>query len=230
MSYTGKYSAPYDKDHEGSLSNHANKRHLEYFHQPPEGQPSVPQQARTYDCLLWLSAQQAIYAFTSPISQRSKTKHIHDQLSRVSEALTLCDRDLGATFEPSSEVYYYASRVLLSFLAPVAPAFAEECWVVLHYGPDWANIEPSSKTDTDSVQDVVEKAEQSLGHKNLPRVGRPDTLQSIFEQLFPTLRPSDAHPATDLPQHLGNLRQERRRKIDASAGRSPNKELSDSNP
>jgi hypothetical protein len=74
-------------------------------------------------------------------------------------------------------------------MAPIAPCFAEECWVALHYGVLDEDVEYNWK-----VSDEVIEAELSEHHPELlhhPKQGRPETLRSIFDQPFPDLEPSE---------------------------------------
>jgi leucyl-tRNA synthetase len=48
--------------------------------------------------------------------------------------LTKATVDYSDAYTVHCTMHYHAARILISLLAPSAPAFAEECWVILHYG------------------------------------------------------------------------------------------------
>lgn len=89
------------------------------------------------------------------------------------------------------EIQYYATRVLLSLLAPSAPSFADDCWVRLHYGgeTEWAQERPEfEETDLVEVEELIREYKEDTGKHNLLRRGRPETSKSNFDQPFPLLR------------------------------------------
>ena len=86
---------------------------------------------------LWLAAQEALLSMRSPLSAGNSIQTMEHRLVRLTEKIISYDDDnedneMFVTKLPL--VYYHATRVLLCLLAPLAPSFAEECWVLLHYG------------------------------------------------------------------------------------------------
>jgi leucyl-tRNA synthetase len=94
---------------------------------------------------------------------------------RLTKAITSYDD----AFAVSSDMYYYFARILLSLLAPSAPFFAEECWVLLHYGCQQGNGDGSeSRYDLDKdeiegieneIEEIIKETEDLLDRRYLPR-------------------------------------------------------------
>ncbi|KAI0538358.1 hypothetical protein GGR58DRAFT_309773 [Xylaria digitata] len=183
------------------------REHLQWVQVPPE-EPEVSGLSTDGDeYRLWLIAQRAILAFTAPITVRNSVRTTKSRLMRLTKAMTAYDD----AFTVSCDMHYYSARILLSLLAPSAPSFAEECWVLLHYGCQDSNSDGSESRyglNEDEIEEIVKETEDDLGRHHLPRQGLPDTLQSIFDQPFPVtkrgvaLRIKDP-PATLINEHTG---------------------------
>ena len=136
---------------------------------------------------LWHTTQKAIFAYTTPITRRNSLPAIKTRLVRLTQAIS----DYGEADCVSCSMHYYSARVLLSLLAPSAPAFAEECWVLLHYGRErdsGGGSELRDHFDEALLEEIIEETEDLLDRHHLPRHDRPDTLQSIFDQAFPIVK------------------------------------------
>ena len=153
---------------------------------------------------LWLAAQNAILAYTTPITRRNSLPAIRARLVRLTKAVS----DYGEACYVCCNMHYYSARVLLSLLAPSAPAFVEECWVLLHYGHEHdigEEDESSHYFDESEIRKIITELESTLDRYHLPRQGQPDTLQSIFDQPFPVVneglssRHTDAYVASNPP-------------------------------
>lgn len=161
--------------------------HLQWIHEPPEEPEMIHFENEEEAYHVWLSAQRAISAYTRPITLRDNASTVKRSLTRLTN--TIINYNDVEYFLP--DVHYYATRVLLSLLAPSAASFAEECWVRLHYGEEteWAQEGPElEEGDSARVEELIKEHEQITGRHNLPRRGQPETLQSIFDQPFPLLR------------------------------------------
>ena len=176
--------------HEPGLSSwidYISEEHLRWVQVPPE-EPEMPNSAADHDERnLWLAAQKAILAYTRPITRRNSLSAIRRRLVRLTKAVA----DYGKAYSVCCSMHYYSARVLLSLLAPSAPAFAEECWVHLHYGCE-KDIRDGSESryglDEDAIQEMIKETEDLLDRHHLPRQGQPSTLQSIFDQPFPIIK------------------------------------------
>lgn len=96
-------------------------------------------------------------------------------------------KEYGEADRVSVAVHYYSARVLISLLAPIAPAFAKECRVLLYYGPekDREVNEPGYFFGCEAVKEMIQEKEGRLLRFGLPRQGQPDTLCPIFDRPFP---------------------------------------------
>ena len=199
-SYIGTQVCPDDPDVPEALGEPGLERWLDYISnehlqwvQVPPGEPEVSSTSTDDDTYrLWVAAQNAILAYTAPISARNNVQAIRSRLVRLMNAIT--------AYEDAEELYcdmhYYSARVLVSLLAPLAPSLAEECWVLLHYGSqdgdDDGGTEPRYEFE-DAIEELIKETEDLLGRRHLPRQGRPDTLQSIFDQPFPVAKSRAIH-------------------------------------
>lgn len=168
------------------------EEHLRWVQVPPE-EPEVPQVQRydVVDYSFWLVVQEAISAFTVSTTARSSIRTIKSRLMELTKAIIT--RSVGLC-----DLHYYSARILLSLLAPLAPSFAEECWVILHYGchhsdsgchdSDSDGFEPIYDASIEVDEQMIKEIEEDNNRRHLPRQGRPDTLQSIFDQPFPVAK------------------------------------------
>jgi leucyl-tRNA synthetase len=166
--------------------DYTSEEHLRWVQVPPE-EPAMPDTSADQDeQRLWLAAQNAILAYTTPITKRNSLPAIRARLVRLTKAVSNYEEAYCVVFD----MHYYSACVLLSLLAPSAPAFAEECWVLLHYG-NQQDIGEEDESDNylneSAIQEIITKTENTLGRYHLARQGQPDTLQSIFDQPFPVV-------------------------------------------
>ena len=115
-----------------------------------------------------------------PIGGRNSLQTIESRLAALTKAIIVYDD--AQRILPG--VHYHSARVLLCLIAPLAPCFVEECWVMLYYGTD-----VSSRNGDDDEFDENPLVEEELANdeelRGFPRQGYPDTLRSIFDQPFP---------------------------------------------
>lgn len=146
---------------------------------------AVPDKCAGKDaCALSLASQKAILAMvmkSESVDFAALWVHLDNLVKHITCYYYLDLIDCG--------LHYHSARILLSLLAIIAPAFAEECWVALQYGfehPDGNGIKcnPIAINCAENLQDdgIV-----GCGSQHLPRLGRLDTLSSIFSQPFPKL-------------------------------------------
>ncbi|KAM7198480.1 hypothetical protein V8F33_004986 [Rhypophila sp. PSN 637] len=122
---------------------------------------------------LWLAAQSAIVACTSRITPTGQNSP--PTIKKTLFLLIRAVRDYDAEVEKTScEMYYYSARVLLALLAPLAPAFTNECWPLLHGGPFAFGRPPGVQVNQDFTLQGLD------GRYKLPIKGQPNSLQSVF--------------------------------------------------
>ncbi|KAL8911913.1 MAG: hypothetical protein Q9171_002997 [Xanthocarpia ochracea] len=151
---------------------------------------------RNNDEKVWLSAQKALLVSTKPNSSAVSAKELEVCLITLTEEM-IRDND-----DRSAQMSYHTARILISLIAPFAPCFAEECWVLLHYGEGILSDEEASTGSEDEdihneaigKEDSLEEIESALAedaeewggnYRHLPKKGYPETLPSIFEIPFP---------------------------------------------
>ncbi|KAL8650526.1 MAG: hypothetical protein Q9226_005110 [Calogaya cf. arnoldii] len=146
---------------------------------------------------IWLAAQEALLSFTNYMDAADKVL-IMKRLATLTTEIINWDQASGIEIG----VHYHAARILINLIAPFAPSFAEECWVLLHYGPSpllgiHPNVvsaeEVSAEEDVDddssetrSFEEIefLEGEEEEMwkcGYTHLPRQCYPETLPSLFE-------------------------------------------------
>jgi leucyl-tRNA synthetase len=193
-----------------SWTDYLGTEHLQWVQVPPE-EPDVPDLSADGDeHRLWLISQRAILSYTLPITVRNSLQTVRSHLMRLTKAIVAYDD--GPTV--SCNMHYYSARILLSLLAPSAPSFAEECWVLLHYGyqdhrgdgdQPRHGINEEEIEEIEEIEKSIQETEDELDRHNLPRQGRPDTLQSIFDQPFPVTK-------RGTPSHIWDQRRRLRRR------------------
>ncbi len=151
---------------------------------------------RNNDEKVWLAAQKALLVSTKPYSTADSAKELEICLITLTEEM-IRDND-----DHSAQMSYHTARILISMIAPFAPCFAEECWVLLHYGDGLLSDEESPADLEDEEiyneaigkEDSLEEIESALAedaeewgddYRHLPKKGYPETLPSIFEIPFP---------------------------------------------
>lgn len=165
------------------------------------------------DCRLWLKAQRAILSLTQPIGPQNSLQTMKSRLVALTKALIAYDH--GCRTLP--KVQYHSARVLLCLIAPFAPSFAEECWVVLHYGSGTPSIGGDEELDEvlyEIIDEDLAGNEDLRKIRDLPRQGRPETLRSIFDQPFPVAEPEETIDLLKDPSLLSQARAEKRAKIE----------------
>lgn len=182
-----------------------------WVHIPPRNPDVFNSSMEEPDCRLWLAAQKALLSWTKPMSVRNSLQTVESHLVALTKAVIAYDD----AWKQLPNVHYHSARILLCLVAPLAPAFAEECWVTLHYGSDTPSTGESDIELEENLfeQEMVEKElaeEEEL--RDLPRQGRPGTLPSIFDQPFPTAEPKETIDLLKLPSLLLKARAERRAK------------------
>ncbi|KAI8629768.1 hypothetical protein F5Y19DRAFT_431791 [Xylariaceae sp. FL1651] len=173
-----------------SFLDYISEEHLRFVQVPPE-EPKVSRLSTDPDeYRLWLIAQKSILAYKAPITVQNSLRRIRLRLIHLATAIIAYH---DATLV-SCNMHYYAARILLSLLAPLAPSYAEECWLHLHYGYQNGDRDGSELTyDFDEnlqeeIEEIIQETEDNLNRRHLPRQGQPHTLQSIFDQPFPIVR------------------------------------------
>ena len=156
-----------------------------WVHIPPSEPEIRDSSMGRADDKLWLAAQEALLAYRQPMSASTLEKTQSGLYTLTQEMITY---DNAREIQPG--VIYHAGRILLSMLAPFAPAYAEECWVMLHYGDPQSPSEddPSEGMDGWEIEEDLAEDDE-LQH--LPRRGRPETLPSIFNQPPPVAASMD---------------------------------------
>ncbi|KAL9632476.1 MAG: hypothetical protein Q9204_003780 [Flavoplaca sp. TL-2023a] len=153
---------------------------------------------------IWLAAQEAMVAFRKHSSANNKAV-IMKRLTQLIEEIIKHNR-ADIVFP---HVNYHAARILINLITPFAPYFAEECWVLLHYGRqslldvhdnaitvedeqeelmDAEDDEKEEPPNFEEVESHLEEAEEEweFGYTHLPRRRFPDTLASLFQLAPPT--------------------------------------------
>jgi hypothetical protein len=164
--------------------------HLNYVQVPPEEPDMSNESTNTEQYRLWFVAQKSILAYTTPITSRNSVRRIKSRLVQLSKAIIAYD-EASLVF---IDMHYYAARILISLLAPLAPSFAEECWLHLHYGDQPGDSDGSDspwgfdECSREEIEEMIKEAEENNNGRHLPRQGQPSTLPSIFDQPFPVAR------------------------------------------
>ncbi|KAL8907236.1 MAG: hypothetical protein Q9207_001537 [Kuettlingeria erythrocarpa] len=79
---------------------------------------------------VWLAAQEALISTTQTISPTDDVQQIKEHLTTLTTEII----QYNDAYQIYHHVQYHAARVLINLIAAFAPSFAEECWVLLHYG------------------------------------------------------------------------------------------------
>ncbi|KAL8989777.1 MAG: hypothetical protein Q9169_008285 [Polycauliona sp. 2 TL-2023] len=175
---------------------------------------------------LWLAGQEAMVAFRQHSGAETKAI-IMNGLTRLTEEIIEYDNAVMV----SPRVHYHAARILINLITPFAPSFAEECWVLLHYGRqsllkihpnaismehEWEEEQKDDIDDDSSEPRSLEDIESRLndregqdGYTNLPRRWYPETLASLFE-LAPPM-PASSETLHLLKQRVASRRREKLR-------------------
>ncbi|ORY71724.1 leucyl-tRNA synthetase [Pseudomassariella vexata] len=95
-----------------------------YFSQPPQGS-SIAATQWAADVVVWRTAQETITAVTNAYDK------VNSLNTTVSLLMSFTNRVLENP-EASNGIKAGAVSILLRMMAPIAPAFTEECWQMLH--------------------------------------------------------------------------------------------------
>ena len=147
-------------------------------------------------CKVWLAAQQALQSMIQPINGQNNLRTIRSHLVALTEAIVTYDDDAHRVMV---DVHYHSARILLCLIAPLTPSFAEECWVMLHYGPNAESEIEDNIMDVQfacgdgdgsklqGIRNYLAEDKDSEYFRDLPKRGHPETLSSIFDQPFPVV-------------------------------------------
>ncbi|KAI9827990.1 MAG: hypothetical protein M1819_006833 [Sarea resinae] len=164
---------------------------------------------------LWSAVQTTVTSLNTSLSTTYALNTTVSDLISLTNALASC---LAETSTPaltkgpavSAAVQYHASSALLRMMAPMTPAFAEECWEALHRGTsrtDGTETESaenraatsslaSTPSTTSSASSSSSSSSPSLSTSPLNSSSSSSlSTQSIFSQPFPTPDSSLAHLA-----------------------------------
>lgn len=181
-----------------SWVDYISEEHLKWVQVPPEEPEESSLLTDEDEYRLWLVAQRAILSFTAPTTVKNSVQTMKSRLMQLTKAIIAYDDACVV----DCNMHYYSARILLSLLAPLAPSFAEECWVFLHYGcqdSDNDKIESRYGLGEDEIEKIIKEIEDDLDRHHLPRQDQPDTLQSIFDQPFPVAKRGVALGSKDPP-------------------------------
>ncbi|KAI9874498.1 MAG: Leucyl-tRNA synthetase, mitochondrial [Pleopsidium flavum] len=134
---------------------------------------------------IWAEVQRTIESVTQSLDRTYSLNTVVSDLIKLTNTLY----SSPTTTNISPAIHYYAASALLRMMAPLTPAFAEECWECLH-----SSLPSSSYSRSLSTTPSNEQGER----------------ESIFTQPFPTLSPSKAISARRIQpcavQENGKLR------------------------
>ncbi|KAI4140149.1 MAG: hypothetical protein L6R39_005932 [Caloplaca ligustica] len=149
---------------------------------------------------VWFAAQDALRSFTQPVSASTSAQKIESQLVTLTKEIINYDN----AHRVDNNTIYHAARILIRLTAPFAPCFAEECWVVLHYGPSASshqqpntalvdgNVDDEESRRLPSLEEIEMDLVKEEDYLHLPKRGYPETLPSVFELPFPRKAPTEA--------------------------------------
>lgn len=179
-----------------------------WVHIPPVHPDVFDSSMEEPDCRLWLAAQKVLLSWTQPMGRRNSLQTVESHLVALTKAVIA----YNDAWKQLPNVHYHSARILLCLVAPFAPAFAEECWVLLHYGSDTLSVGESDIGLEESLfeHEIIEKElAEDEEVRDLPRQGRPRTLPSIFDQPFPTAEPKATIDLLKIPSLRLKARAER---------------------
>ncbi len=138
-------------------------------HKPDDSALSLPPMSDFSDAEadLWAEVQRTIESVTQSLDKTYSLNTVVSDLIKLTNALS----SVSNTMDISPAIHYYAASTLLRMMAPLTPAFAEECWEFLH-----SSFLPSSSSARSAS--TAPFNEQGEG-------------ESIFMQPFPTPSPSN---------------------------------------
>lgn len=122
----------------------------------------IPLSMTTREDFLWSQVQRTILSVTTNLTETFTFNTIISDLMELTNILLLPNESWNFALR------YQSTAALLSMLAPVCPAVAEECWEELH-----------------STQRRETTDDKSTDHQSVPKVAKTMTIPSIFYSPFP---------------------------------------------
>ncbi|KAL8667989.1 MAG: hypothetical protein Q9168_007144 [Polycauliona sp. 1 TL-2023] len=184
-------------------------------HIPLDEKPDICRPSNEDSDKVWLAAQEAVVAFKNHTNVNKKAL-IMKRLGLLID--NIIGYDSAEVFYP--EFHYHAARILTNLVTAFALSFAEECWVILHYGEySWLDIHDNAITSEDDPAEIeedeedeeddeddeiwephslddIERSLENAGewesYRNLPRRWYPETLALLFELAPSTTDSSEA--------------------------------------
>lgn len=158
-----------------------------WAHCPPEEPNILTSNMGEDGNRVWLAAQEALDSMAQPISNRNSLQDIESHLATLASSIIVHK----AAEKTDTTLLYHSARILLCLIAPIAPAFAEECWVKLHHGtlgpPDNNDTEIDAKIISHKeVENDLDKDEKLRGVR---RHDHTENLPSIFDHPLPVPQP-----------------------------------------
>lgn len=86
---------------------------------------TVPSTMSNAESKLWLETQRKIESITSSYVSMTSLNTIVSDLMKLSNTLSASSSNQNLQCSP---IYYESLRILIQMMAPITPAFAEECW------------------------------------------------------------------------------------------------------
>jgi leucyl-tRNA synthetase len=155
---------------------------------------------------LWLSVQHTIKSVTTSFTTASSLNTV------VSDLMTLTNT-LLASSDCDAALRQHSLSALLRMLAPITPAFAEECWEILHHSLNSSSPSPTNSPSPSSsfslcicpslrtkspipillIIDLQRAIPNARRHSRHPETAEPDLRRS--DQWQAALRDGDSDPA-----------------------------------
>lgn len=104
---------------------------------------------------LWKAVQNTIISVTDSLSVTNSLNTV------VSDLMTLTNTILDADQKSTSTLKPHALSALIRMMAPITPAFSEECWQILHGSTDIDSIFKSSFPAPDGTLKILSSAARS---------------------------------------------------------------------
>ncbi|MCJ1401387.1 Leucyl-tRNA synthetase, mitochondrial [Xylographa trunciseda] len=126
---------------------------------------------------LYTAVQQTIVSVTTSLSTTFALNTVISDLIKLTNSIT-------STSITSDAILYYATSSLIRMLAPIAPAFCEECWERLHSPPSGTSIftQPfPTRTDAVSPGQITQRCAVQENGKLRFAVGIPTAPKELIE-------------------------------------------------
>lgn len=131
---------------------------------------------------LWAETQRTIQSVTHALENTHALNTVISDLIKLTNSLA----SLPPHAHVSLPVKYHVTSALLRMLAPVAPAFAEECWEALHL---YSSVPSATCLHIDTV-DTQSQTRVKDQRSTPTETGKEKDPDSIFHHHFPTTDPS----------------------------------------